>query len=386
MSALGEVVEELCRFERRGSCTDAERRAALWLHDEARSRGHEAWVETVWVRPQWWWSPALHAALGVAATLLSVAVPVAAVAVGGVALVSWVAEAAGTDGLLGRLRMRRATQLVVVEPRDPDAIALLLTANTDAPRRGLVFRDGWRRVGGRLRPGPLWWVAIVLALVEGFAVARLLGADTPAFGIAQLVPGLAALAIFGAALDVALSPVSPGASDDASGVAVALALLDELTARPPEKLSAALVLAGAGELFPYGLRRHLRADPRAPERTVVLELGPSGDGIPAWTTHHPQLVAACIAAAESAVRHRVNRPTAAGAARARRLPAVEVRAVDPTGIPPKTRTDRDVPVNAGEGAMQRVYAFCLDLVDALDADLAGREPATGTEPAAPAAS
>lgn len=83
MSALGEVVEELCRFERRGSCTDAERRAALWLHDEARSRGHEAWVETVWVRPQWWWSPALHAALAVAATLLSVAVPVPAACAGG---------------------------------------------------------------------------------------------------------------------------------------------------------------------------------------------------------------------------------------------------------------------------------------------------------------
>ena len=30
--------------------------------------------------------------------------------------------------------------------------------------------------------------------------------------------------------------------------------------------------------------------------------------------------------------------------------------------------------------MQRTYAFCLDLVDALDADLAGREPATGSTP------
>jgi hypothetical protein len=39
------------------------------------------------------------------------------------------------------------------------------------------------------------------------------------------------------------------------------------------------------------------------------------------------------------------------------------------------RTDRDVPVNAGEGAMERTYAFCLDLIDALDADLAGRDVA-----------
>jgi hypothetical protein len=86
-------------------------------------------------------------------------------------------------------------------------------------------------------------------------------------------------------------------------------------------------------------------------------------------------VAACIAAAEAAVRHRVNRPTAAGAARARGLPAVEVRAIDPAGVPPRVRSPRDLPVNAGEGAMQRTYDFCLDLVDALDADLAGRPPA-----------
>jgi hypothetical protein len=35
-----------------GACTDAGRRAALWLHGVLRARGHEAWVETRWVRPQ----------------------------------------------------------------------------------------------------------------------------------------------------------------------------------------------------------------------------------------------------------------------------------------------------------------------------------------------
>ena len=71
MGALADVVEDLCRFEQRGSCTDAERRAAVWLHDDLRERGHEAWVETVWVRPQWWTSLAAHAVLGLAASLVA---------------------------------------------------------------------------------------------------------------------------------------------------------------------------------------------------------------------------------------------------------------------------------------------------------------------------
>ena len=57
----------LSRFEARGPCTDAERRAAGWLHDDLRANGHEAWVETHWVRPQWALSLALHATVGVVA-------------------------------------------------------------------------------------------------------------------------------------------------------------------------------------------------------------------------------------------------------------------------------------------------------------------------------
>src|SRR3954451_2829411 len=104
MGALADVVEDLCSFQRRGACTDAERRAAVWLHDDLRARGHEAWMETVWVRPQWWWSLGLHGALGVVASLLSVDVPVAAVAVAGVAAISYLLEAAGLGGILGPLR------------------------------------------------------------------------------------------------------------------------------------------------------------------------------------------------------------------------------------------------------------------------------------------
>jgi hypothetical protein len=366
---FAEVVEQLCGFASRGSCTDAERRAALWLHDDLRSRGHEAWVETLWVRPQWWWSLCWHAVGGLTASLVSVASPTAGVAVAVPVFLSYLLEVAGAGGLLRLALFRRATQVVVVEPRAPDAIALLLTANTDAPRRGLVFRERWRRLGGRLRPGPLWWVVVALALVAVAAVARLLGAEGSAVGLPQFVPTAGLLLTAAAALDVALSQVSPGASDDASGIALALALHQALVDRPPGRLSAGLVLAGAGELFPYGLRAHLRADKPAPRDTVLLECGPVGEGTPAWTTDHPQLIEACIAAAEHAVRHRVTRPTAAGAGRLRRIPGLEVRCIDAHGVPPRVRTEHDVPGAVDPAAIEGAYAFTLAVVAALDAEV-----------------
>src|SRR5919199_1280136 len=66
----------------RGAGTDAERRAALALAGELEERGHPAWVETLWLRPAWATALALGALLGAAASLVSVAVPLAGVVAG----------------------------------------------------------------------------------------------------------------------------------------------------------------------------------------------------------------------------------------------------------------------------------------------------------------
>ena len=44
------------------------------------------------------------------------------------------------------------------------------------------------------------------------------------------------------------------------------------------------------------------------------------------------------------------------------------------GIPPRARTEGDVPDAVDEEAMERAYRFCLAVVDELDADLAATSP------------
>jgi len=48
----GETIERLTAIAGRGGGTDAERRAALWLERDLRERGHRAWADTFWVRPE----------------------------------------------------------------------------------------------------------------------------------------------------------------------------------------------------------------------------------------------------------------------------------------------------------------------------------------------
>ncbi|MEJ7893421.1 MAG: hypothetical protein WKF94_12365 [Solirubrobacteraceae bacterium] len=342
---MRDVVDNLAEFKARGACTDAERRAAVWLHDDLRERGYGPWVETVWVRPQWAWSLVWHAGLGVAVSLAATAVPV--VAAGALLLVlSWLL------GGLSRLFYRRATQIVVVDPPGP-GIKLWLVAHTDASRAGAGFRvRRWFR-----GVHPTWALVALLLSVVVVGALRGLGLEGRGIGAVQLIPTVGLLAVAAVALDCLLSDYTAGASD-AAGVAVALALHEELTQRPPARFSVGLVLAGAGEAWPYGFRTWLRSEQRSSEDTVLVELGPCGSGTVAWSARHPQLVTACGPGG----RRSVHRPTTM----ARSLGSLYVRTVGAAGVPERVRTEHDTPAAVEDAAMEAVYDFVIDSVDRLD--------------------
>lgn len=261
MADLSKTVDELRRFERRGPCTDAERRAAGWLHDDLRARGHEAWVETHWVRPQWALSLALHCALGVIASVTAIYVPAAGLALALLAAISLALEASGRTGLLRLVFPRRATQNVLTLPADLGPKTLLICARYDAGRA----------------PVSRAWPAIACVVIAASAAARLAGIDGLALGIAQFVPTVGLLGVLAWAAGLAPSRRISEADPGARCAAVALALHDELSHNPPERLAPALLLYGAGSAGRQTLRSHLRRERFDPAATTLLELGPAAD-------------------------------------------------------------------------------------------------------------
>src|SRR4051794_18768480 len=256
------------------ACTDAERRAANRLHDRLRAAGHEAWVETVWVRPRREWSLALHCGLAVVGGLVAIAAPVPGLIAAGLGAFGVVAEALGFPGPLRLAMRRRATQNVLVEPRHPDRVSLLLVARYDLAPAGRA---------ARLLPTVRPWLAVCALAVTASAAARVAGAHGVALGAAQLVPPIALLLGATVARETALA--GPGGGGD--GVAVALELLSSPL---PARFSAGLVLYGGGG--PAALRTHLRREKLDPTKAIVLELG----GQPAaWTARHPHLRRAAAA-------------------------------------------------------------------------------------------
>lgn len=400
-NAPPDTVISLDAFPSRGAGTDAERRAALWLADELAGRQREVIVEHFWCRPNWALAQTWHVILALAGSLVAVASP----RVGGAMLL-----AAGlfviADVLTGvspgrRLTPERASQNVVSLPRradeesHTDRVHLLITANYDAGRTGLIYRDGVRSATARLRqalggftPGWAGWLVLDIAVLLAIAILRLEGHTGAAVGAVQLVPTVALLLACVLLLESAASGWSPSAGDNGSGVAVAVTMARALGVSPTRSLDVEVVLTGAGDGGGIGLRHHLRSRRKThrPTNTVVIGLAPcAANQLHWWTSDGPLLpgrygtrvlmLARRIAADEPRLGARGHggrgSPPALPALQAR-IPAIVIGSLDARGIVPRSHQPDDIAKAVSGQAHDQAVQLGLMLVDAIDAELIGR--------------
>ncbi len=288
-----QIVDELCSFSGRGAGTDAERRAANAFAGRLRAMGRRAEVEPTYVHPQFALVHALHAAVGIAGSIMAVSQPGI-----GFALVLFAATSAYLDlntrfYLLRRLFFRRASQNVVSPGGRPEApMRMVLVAHLDAGRSGFIYGRGARALSRRLSPRlrPLlspWRVYFWggLAAILPIIGLRMAGLDATWLSIVQMVPTVILIVAIFLLVDIALSDTTPGATDNASGVAAVLGATERLRAGPLDNLDVWVVLTGAAECQAEGMRSFV-AGHRGnldPASTAVVNVDSIGYGTPAYT-------------------------------------------------------------------------------------------------------
>jgi hypothetical protein len=392
-----DTIASLTAFEGRGPGTDAERRAAAWLRAELGAGNRSARLEPFWGRPNWALAHAWHAVLALAGGLLSVSHPTVGVAMVAVAILCLLVDEATGISPGRRLTRERASQNVVGASGKPESgqrVRLIVVANYDAGRMGLVYRTGPRGVAARLHratsgraPGWLAWLVLILGWLLVIAVARLRGAHGTVVGILQLPPTVALVLVIALLLEQGTSPFGP-AADNASGVAVALALARALEFSAPRALRVKVLLAGAGEGGAIGVRRFLRAHRGElnARNAIVLAVAPCGAGSPRWwysdgslipLAYHPRLRAACAGLAQSEPQlglgpHRGRGATQALRARIAGLPAIAIGCLDERGIPTRSHQPGDTAAAIDRAAVDATLGLALMLIDAIDAELTAR--------------
>ncbi|MGO9499689.1 MAG: M28 family peptidase [Solirubrobacteraceae bacterium] len=403
-----ETITALAAFEGRGPGTDAERRAAQWLARELVADRQRVRIETFWCRPNWALAHAWHVALALIGSLLSVSHPTIGVVLLTVALVSTVADEVAGTSLGRRLTPERASQNVIATARSsgsrsgsgsgsgpgPDPPArLIVTANYDAGRTGLIYRDPVRATAARLRratggvaPGWLAWLVLASAYELAIAIVRLTAHHHPhALGVLQLPPAVALVLALALLLDAAGAGYGPGAGDNAAGTAVAIELARTLAAAgasgaagagadPGRTATVELVLQGAGQDEQIGLRRYLRTRKRELRQANVAVLGIAacGAGHPAWWSSDGRLVPLrygrslrTLAQQTSATAHRGRGTTPALPARATGLPAIAIGCLDDRGLAPRSHQRADSPEQIDDVALNRAITLGLTLIAAL---------------------
>jgi len=262
---LRRVVEKLSALER-PSASAGERAAAEWIAEELRAAGLEANVERERAHGGFWWPVALLNAIALLAARLKSRL----LALGALALL--VDDLDHRTRVFRRFLTSRATWNVTAAAGDPDAPrTVVIVAHHDAAHGGSIYDT--RPLYALLRrfpqvlphvkrwPPVMWGVVIGPLLVA--AGRRRLGSVFSAGTIACM-------------LDIARSPVSPGANDNGAAVAALIAL----ARRRYDGVRVLLVSTGSEESLAEGMqgwgRRHFPELPRETTTFVALEMLGSG--------------------------------------------------------------------------------------------------------------
>jgi hypothetical protein len=392
-----DVIRELCSFEGRGPGTDAERRAANMLAGRLRRIGRSAQIEPFFAHPQYAIVHLIHAAMGVAGSILATVQPAAGFTLVFLAAISTYLDLNTRFYLVRSLLFHRVSQNVVSPGNRPDAPAtLVLVAHYDAARTGYIFSKASNRIRRlperiRLGLGPFrlfFWLG--LAPLLPILGARMAGVDATWLSAIQAIPTIVLIVAAFLLIDIALSEIVPGAYDNASGVAAVLSAAEELTAKPPENLDVWVVLAGSEESLCEGMRSYTRARRKEIDRktTAFVNVDSVSYGQVAYEISEgavislpldPQLIELCeaLAAAQPPDEARprpIRHPLLDDALppRVQRMRSITIRTTDPDGnLAPWYHTHDDVPDRVDQDALTRATEFVVGLSRLIDRD-AGR--------------
>jgi hypothetical protein len=395
-----DLIRELCSFKERGPGTDSERRAADMLAGRLRGIGRRAEIEPFFTHPEYALVHLIHAALGVAGSIVATVQPAIGFTLVFIAAISTYLDLNTRLYLVRSLLFRRISQNVVSPGNRPDApTRLILMAHYDAARTGYIFSKASgriRKLPERIRVGlgpfrVFFWLG--LAPLLPILGARMAGLDATWLNALQAIPTIILIVAGFLLIDIALSDIVPGAYDNASGVAAVLSAAEELTANPPENLDVWIVLAGSEESFCEGSRAFVRSRRKEFDRatTAFVNVDSVSSGQVAYEIsqgpvislpHDPQLIELCealSAAGQSArpIRHPVLDD--AMPARVRRFRAITLRTTDENGnLAPWYHTHEDTPERVDGEALTRATDYLVSLARLLDRDAGRAAPAEPT--------
>ncbi len=269
----------------------------------------------------------------------------------------------------------------VIPPREDVRRRVVLVSHLDSHRTPLFYRSPLLL---RLFSTLVGAAFVSLPLSAVVTLLRALGAIT---GAGVLVSAAAAFQAFAFSLSVQgqTTPHTPGANDNASGVATVLALAERLVAEPLTHTEVWIVLTGCEEVGAYGIDAFLKAHGHELRQADFINIDMVGVGLPAILTReglirsyrpHPELLRLALEiAAEhpewNAGPHTSGAYTDMGVIVKHGFRGLVIDSVIPPGHPAEPfmgywHQMRDTADNIERACLSKVHAFAWELLQRLD--------------------
>jgi hypothetical protein len=263
IDAFAEAEALVDEFGARPPGSDPERRAAQHLCRKLEELGREVHLEGFSVWPQWATAYAINAGVAVVGGVLAVYAAGLGTAIVLLALIVTFLDAAGIAPTTRRLLGRRASQNVVSLDEGELPGALILVAHYDS---------------GPSRTWPIRPMFIAMVVLLAMCVLRVGGMSGVALTFVQFLATVVLIVYIALMLDIALSPISQGESDNASGVAVVLRLAERLT--DLDHFGVHVIFTGAQKARAQGMRAFLQSHRKQfkPSETIVINVDAVGGG------------------------------------------------------------------------------------------------------------
>ena len=264
----------------RGACTEGERKAADFIKERFAERGLEISVQEFRTITTYSYLYVIYLSIAIACGVLSYWFPYYAAPVA-IAIAVLFALDLETFPLLSRLLPHGTSRNVIGEiPAEGGEVRLVVVAHYDSARAALSFHPRMVksfRTSFSMMIGSVFVVA-ALAL-SNLAVRAFAGSSNFWVWVATLVASAYLLLplVFMLHREAAMD-YTPGANDNASGVATMLALVDKMS-EPESRLPGVMFVAtGAEEVGTAGMIEFLKANGERVKEALIVNLDNLGTG------------------------------------------------------------------------------------------------------------
>jgi len=260
----------------RPSASDSEKHAAEYVRDRLADFGCETAIEHFPALRTYSWLHILHFSMVIAAWAAMKNFPIASLIVSAAALVSYVLETSSID-LLSRFFPGRISSNAIGFriPRRPSLAKVVICAHIDSSRSALFFHPALVK---NFRATYVLTLTAMILTVAASAVF-IAGPGTQWLWIAS---GIVNLQVLAAALMLIDREIrgrhTPGAVDNASGVAAMLGAAEKLAGVQLDYTEIEFVGTGSEESGLFGIKHHIEKNWHDKDRTYIINIDHVGTG------------------------------------------------------------------------------------------------------------